>query len=150
MFHNIHVSFCNQLPIDIFAVIDNTAVVRVSLTFCPFAQVLLSVRPKDGYPGHMRLIFGRCVAPLSSPCPPPDLHPGWTNPPSLSRRRRRGAGKQHEAPHCLSGPQQRAEKVWNRQKPKTRKSCQHSYSLVVLCELISSEAFPNGISEVTG
>lgn len=47
VFHNIHVSFCNQLPIDIFAVTDNTAVVRVSLTFCPFAQVLLSVRFKD-------------------------------------------------------------------------------------------------------
>ena len=47
VFHNIHVSFCNQLPIDIFAVIDNTAVVRVSLTFCPYAEVFLSVTFKD-------------------------------------------------------------------------------------------------------
>ena len=47
MFHNIYVSFCNQLPIDIFAVIDNTAVVGVSLTSCPYAEVFLSVRFKE-------------------------------------------------------------------------------------------------------
>ena len=33
--------------LDIFAVIDNTAVVRVSLTFCPYAEVFLSVTFKD-------------------------------------------------------------------------------------------------------
>ena len=62
-----------------------------------------------------------------------------------------GTGGQH-GPHCRSGSfRQRAEKVWNRQKQKTRKSCQHSYSLgLLMCELTSSEALPNGISEVTG
>lgn len=86
--HNIHGSFCNQLPIDIFAVIDNTAVVRVSLTFCPSAQVLLSVRFKDVVSWAHASGFSEDVRSTLSPplVPSPGSpHPGWTNPPSLSR-----------------------------------------------------------------
>lgn len=135
VFHDIHVSFCNQLPTDVFAVIDNTAVVRVSLTFCPYVEVFLSVTFKDvvswahafGFSGDVRSTHSPPLAPSPGAGLELRILAGLILPASQGRSQRGGwglgTGGQH-GPRCWSiSFRQRAETVWNRQKQKTRKSC---------------------------